>query len=106
MKLKRLAFLIVLTAFILVNLNCSSSTGEKLTEEQMTAYRTRPAVVLVYSGMNVKIALKNGQQFEVPYYGSGSGFFINPDGYLVTNGHVIDIYNKYMNDKNGMPSRY
>jgi serine protease Do len=101
MKLKRLAFLIVLTAFILVNLNCSSSSGEKLTEEQMTAYRTRPAVVLIYSGVNVKIALKNGQQFEVPYYGSGSGFFINPDGYLVTNGHVVAIYNNYMNDKTG-----
>jgi len=98
MKLKRMAFLLVL--ILLVVVGCSSS-GEKLTEEQMTAYRTQPAVVLIYSGMFEKITLKGGQQFDLPHYGSGSGFFINPEGYLVTNGHVVDIYQKYMNDKTG-----
>lgn len=99
MELKKLAFLFLLVAFTIAN--CSSTPPEQLTEEQMTAYRTRPAVVLIYSGMYVKFALNNGQQFDIPNYGSGSGFFINPDGYLVTNGHVVDIYKKYMDDKNG-----
>jgi len=99
MEFKKLALLWLLIVFTLVS--CSSTPGEQLTEEQMTAYRTRPAVVLIYSGMFVKFALKDGQQYDIPYYGSGSGFLINADGYLVTNGHVVDIYQKYMNDKNG-----
>ncbi|NIM12801.1 MAG: FHA domain-containing protein [Candidatus Aminicenantes bacterium] len=99
MKAKKLAFLLV--AIVFISAACSSPSGEKLTEEQMTAYRTRPAVVLVYSGMFVTITLRSGQQFNVPNYGSGSGFFINPDGYLVTNGHVVDTYVKYMEDKDG-----
>ena len=98
MNVKRLAILLVFILLFIVN---CSSTGEKLTEEQMTAYRTQPAVVLIYSGMFAKVALKGGQQIELPQYGSGSGFFINPEGYLVTNGHVVDIYQKYMNDKAG-----
>ncbi len=97
MRTKRWVFLFILIGFI--STFCSSSSGEKLTEEQMTAYRTRPAVVLIYSGMFVKIALKDGQTIDIPNYGSGSGFFINPDGYLVTNGHVVDTYVKYTNDK-------
>ena len=103
MKTNKLVFLLMLIVFALVS--CSSTPGEKLTEEQMTAYRTRPAVVLVYSGMFAKIALANGQTYDVPHYGSGSGFFINPEGYLVTNGHVVDSYVKYMEDKNGFAQK-
>lgn len=75
--------------------------SDKLTEEQMTAYRVRPPVVLIYSGMFVEVKLKDGQKFQIPNYGSGSGFFINPEGYLVTNGHVVDSYSKYVADKAG-----
>lgn len=92
-------FVYISLLFIIVITGSSPLPGNELTQEQMTAYRTRPAVVLIYSGMNMKIGLNNGQQFNYPYYGSGSGFFINPEGYLVTNGHVVAIYNSYMLDK-------
>lgn len=99
MRVKQWVLFIFLTALLIIPF--VSVAQEKLTEEQMTAYRTRPAVVLVYSGMFVEITLKGQQTFKVPNYGSGSGFFINPEGYLVTNGHVVDTYVKYMEDKNG-----
>lgn len=97
MTSKRLAFMSLFLIFVITG--SSPLPGKELTREQMTAYRTRPAVVLIYSGMNMKISLNNGQQFNYPYYGSGSGFYINPNGYLVTNGHVVDTYYKYMQDK-------
>ncbi|MGB8951229.1 MAG: trypsin-like peptidase domain-containing protein [Candidatus Aminicenantales bacterium] len=75
------------------------SKEKKLTEEQMTAYRTKPAVVLIYSGLFIEITFGNGNKATVPNYGSGSGFFINQDGYLVTNGHVVQTYVEYTNDK-------
>lgn len=92
----------VITVLLVLFLFIGNGYGieDQLTEEQMTAYRTRPAVVLIYSGMVLTMQTKNGNQ-QLPRYGSGSGFFVNPEGYLVTNGHVVDIYVEYMNDKDG-----
>jgi hypothetical protein len=107
MKANRLAFLTTLTVLITITflaVSCSSETGKKLTDEQMTALRTRPAVVLIYSGMYAKISLA-GKQLDIPYYGTGSGFFINPDGYLLTHGQLVDSYVEYMKDRDSFARR-
>ncbi len=69
-------------------------------DEQITAYKIQPTVVLIYSGMYIEIDKKSGKEI-IPHYTSGSGFFINPDGYIVAGGHLVENYVKYMEDQNG-----
>lgn len=54
--------------------------------------RLKPAVALVYVPVSGKVIIE-GQQFDPdPRAGIGTGFLINPDGYLITNGHVVADY--------------
>lgn len=71
------------------------SRGERSTDgELLDAYsRTVVSALEACEGAVVSIAVhrsRRGQQALGPASGAGSGFFFTPDGYLLTNSHVIE----------------
>jgi S1-C subfamily serine protease len=91
---KKLACLIALVAFLSV----SSMGGTQLTPEEKRTLELKPAVVLVLVSVKVEADFR-GQpvQLRNPYLTTaGSGFLFRHDGYLITNGHVVQ--NAKIND--------
>src|SRR5690349_3419949 len=72
---------------VIAQSNQQASAGQKM------AYLTKPAVVRIYDGYIANYRVVN-QTFEIPYVGSGSGSIIHPDGYVLTNAHVVDTTQK------------
>ncbi len=78
------------------------SPAARLDEYQILAYKVKPAVIRVVAIVFVEyrhISANNEQvNGNVALGGTGSGFIVNADGYLVTNGHVIDRVYWYENN--------
>lgn len=77
----------------LQQLQITSTQSQKLTAGNLLAENTKSSVVRVVIGCKAKVYLpKNGKIYNFDkMMGHGSGFFVNSNGYIVTNAHVTNI---------------
>ncbi|MBZ5657656.1 MAG: trypsin-like peptidase domain-containing protein [Acidobacteriia bacterium] len=97
--MKRLAFALIVVAMLCA----SDAAASQLRPDEKRALEVKPAVALVVvefetkwtlnPELAVKIFGKPDISVPIPHGSVGTGFFFRPDGYLITNGHVVQHAN-------------
>lgn len=70
----------------------TASAQQQVSEGQRLAMFSKPAVVRILDGYVGQVYWPDsGKTYQAIAVGSGSGAFINPNGYIATNAHVTDL---------------
>jgi S1-C subfamily serine protease len=75
-----------------IALFCPMIAAGQLTPEEKRALEVKPAVVLVIVQYETKWTYGD-HSLKLPHGELGTGFLFHPDGYLITNGHVVQHAN-------------
>lgn len=79
--------LIIVLSFCQLN---TAAANKEWTQEEKLAKVSKPAVVRIWAYYYTTWTIGN-HQILTSYGGFGSGAFINSEGYIVTNAHVVDV---------------
>ena len=85
----------VLAALVAISLLSPALAGAQTLSLQQMILRSKPAVVVVVAEVGAQVTLQCGGTEKTvspaPYRESGSGFFVSPRGWVITNGHIVYV---------------
>jgi len=96
--MRRILIVAGVVLFLIVAMLPSQPTfiAGAVSEGERLSMFCKPAVVKIFVGpygtFYYQPPNREGKTYQVSYIGTGSGFFINSNGYIVTNAHVVQEY--------------